>query len=963
MIPNNGSDRHLRQRLADMEESLERISDGCLVFDATLICTYANGGAALLFGMEAKSMIGQPLSVALPHDPELNRQRFYSQAVHADKPCVFEEYSTMHNCWLSNRAYPSRTGVSVFIHKLSKYEHTQIALEKSELTTRTVLENLPLGVLLADAETREFILANEAICNMLGYKKNELLGLTPADIHPADEMPRIVETFSKMVNGVTKSASDFSVLRKDASRFIAEISSLLIDIDGKTHIFGLFNDISKKKETEKELLLLKTSVEQSPESIMITDEFGNIQYVNPHFSHLTGYLYEEVIGKNPRILKSGYQSVEFYKHMWDNLCSGRTWHGELANRKKNGEIFWESLSISPIRNAEGKITNYVCVNQDITQKIAASEKLQKSEKQFRDLFISSPVSIIIHHKDTGTILDANPAAWTSLGFPDFATFQQTQFWTEEPYSFKDGLAKIHLAYSEGPQTFQWKEKMVNGKEKWNIVDLRPLEIEGVQRVVATSVDITRLLAVTSDLTLAKSTLNRRLKEMGCLVSISKLMENHNLATSDFFQGVVDLLPPAFQHPSLTHACICFDGKEYRSSEFQKTEYGINQTWEPHFDQSGSLAVYYVEDKAFLPEEIQLIDTIKNNIEVFFERSSAEKALAENEERLRLALAASRQGLYDLDLTTGEAVVSDDYALMLGYQPAEFTESNAAWIERLHPDDRQMVSRVFEQYLAGRLPEYRVEFRQRTKGGEWKWILAHGKIHAWNKDGQPVRMLGTHTDISAAKLAEEALKESEEKYRIVADNTYNWEFWEGPDGNYIYHSPSCEKITGYKPAELQKYTSIIDLLIHPDDRHLYSHHHHAVRNDKQSGMLFFRIITKSGKVRDIEHVCQPVFDQNGTFLGTRGTNLDITEKKNHLIAIETQNRVLKEIAWTQSHQVRAPLARIMGLVMLIEGGEYPGTSLQELLGLTIKSAHELDDIIREVTEKTYLVSSLDEELAK
>lgn len=961
MKANNHPDQCVSQRLAEMEEALERISDGCLVFDSALLCTYVNGGAALLFGTEPKKMMGQPLSVALPNDSDHNRQKFYTEAVGSQKPCFFEEYSAIQECWLSHRAYPSPTGISVFIHKISKYEHTRGALEKSELTTRTVLENLPLGVLLAEADTGEFILANQSICAMLGYDKSELLGLSPADIHPADEMPRVIETFTKMTQGVTKSAGDFQVLRKNGSTFTAEILPLRINIDGKALLFGLFNDISEKKAAEKELQLLKTFVEQSPVSIVISDEFGNIQYVNPHFSSVTGYTYEEVFGKNPRILKSGYQSKEFYEQMWHELSSGRIWRGELANRRKDGEIFWESAIISPVRNAQGKIANYVGVKQDVTHIREALQKLEKSEKQFKDLFVSSPVSIIIHDKDTGAILDANPSAWTSLGFTDFETLQQKQFWAEEPYSFNDGLAKMRLTLNQGPQTFQWKKRNADGEEKWDIVDLRLLEIEGVQRLIATSVDITRQVKVTDDLLHAKYDLNERLKEMQCLVNISRLTDNPTISIDDFLQGVVDSLPSAFQFADIAHACICFNSRKYLSNGCQKTEFTLRQVLESNYGKAGTIDVYYEEDRGFLQEEVELLKTIQSHVEVFFERHGAQKSLAENEERLRLALSASRQGLYDLDLITGQAVVSAEYATMLGYDASEFSETNAAWIERLHPDDRQMVFHVFEQYIDGRIPEYRVEFRQRTKSGEWKWILSHGKIHAWNKAGQPSRMLGTHTDISEIKLAHEALRESEEKYRIVADNTYNWEFWEGPDGNYIYHSPSCEKITGYKPEELQKFTGIIDLLIHPDDRHLYSHHHHAVRNDKQSGMLFFRIITKSGKVRDIEHVCQPVFDQNSTFLGTRGTNLDITEKKQYINAIETQNRVLKEIAWTQSHQVRAPLARIMGLIMLIEGEDYPGSSLQELLGLTIKSAHELDEIIREVTEKTYLVTSLDESI--
>ena len=137
-----------------------------------------------------------------------------------------------------------------------------------------------------------------------------------------------------------------------------------------------------------------------------------------------------------------------------------------------------------------------------------------------------------------------------------------------------------------------------------------------------------------------------------------------------------------------------------------------------------------------------------------ERERTERALRESEERLRLALMAVEQGLYDLDVQTGETVVTPEYARMLGYDPEEFTETNERWIERLHPDDREAVAGVYRAYVAGETPEYRVEFRQRTKSGGWKWILSIGKIVRYDEAGRPLRMLGTHTDITKRKEAEE-----------------------------------------------------------------------------------------------------------------------------------------------------------------------------------------------------------------
>jgi PAS domain S-box-containing protein len=156
-------------------------------------------------------------------------------------------------------------------------------------------------------------------------------------------------------------------------------------------------------------------------------------------------------------------------------------------------------------------------------------------------------------------------------------------------------------------------------------------------------------------------------------------------------------------------------------------------------------------------------------ETITERKKAETALRENEERLRLSLHAANQGLYDLNVQTGDTIVNREYAEMLGYDPDSFIETNAAWIERLHPDDRELIANAYANYIKGLTPEYRVEFRQKTKDDSWKWILSLGKVIEYDPAGKPLRMLGTHTDITERKQAEAKLRSSEEQYRLMFTN--------------------------------------------------------------------------------------------------------------------------------------------------------------------------------------------------
>jgi PAS domain S-box-containing protein len=159
------------------------------------------------------------------------------------------------------------------------------------------------------------------------------------------------------------------------------------------------------------------------------------------------------------------------------------------------------------------------------------------------------------------------------------------------------------------------------------------------------------------------------------------------------------------------------------------------------------------NKAIFNEEGEHVETLSVGNDVTQRRIIGQR-LKESEERLRLALAAANQGLYDLNLRTGVAKTNPEYALMLGHDPSTFEETNQKWIERLHPDDRERVTGVYRRYLNGEIPDYRVEFRQKTRAGNWKWIFSLGKIVEYDTDGRPLRMLGTHTDISDRKKSEE-----------------------------------------------------------------------------------------------------------------------------------------------------------------------------------------------------------------
>ena len=150
-----------------------------------------------------------------------------------------------------------------------------------------------------------------------------------------------------------------------------------------TRYRGTSREFTDCSQAEKELLNLLRAVEQSPASIVITDDQGTIQYVNPSFTRTTGYSAQEAVGENPRILQSDEHSDEFYRKMWETIESGRVWKGEICNKKKNGELYWENATISQVLNEKGERISYIAVKEDITSKKELEQRKEDVERVMR----------------------------------------------------------------------------------------------------------------------------------------------------------------------------------------------------------------------------------------------------------------------------------------------------------------------------------------------------------------------------------------------------------------------------------------------------------------------------------------------------------------------------------------------------------------------------------------------------
>ena len=220
---------------------------------------------------------------------------------------------------------------------------------------------------------------NRGAEKMYGYAEAEVIGRSIYGLTPPDRIDETIEIMGKIKRG--EHVDHFETVRLTKDRRFINVSlsiSPIKDAAGKiTGVSTIARDITEQKRAEEQLRKLSQAVEQSPASVVITDTKGSIEYVNPKFTQATGYTAQEAIGQNPRVLKSGEKSSEEYQELWNTITSGKEWRGVFHNKKKNGELYWESASISPIKDPNGNITHFIAIKEDITALKEAQEELAK----------------------------------------------------------------------------------------------------------------------------------------------------------------------------------------------------------------------------------------------------------------------------------------------------------------------------------------------------------------------------------------------------------------------------------------------------------------------------------------------------------------------------------------------------------------------------------------------------------
>lgn len=269
-----------------------------------------------------------------------------------------------------------------------EYKKAIDTLRQKEEQYRILIEGMNEGLMLTDINNI-ILFVNQQACNITGYTSDELIGLDSFDLLFSSVSDQEKQKKNKLrVQGV-KDICEIEIQRNDDSKVWIRFSASPVFNESKqvTGSIGVFENINDRKKAEEDIRKLTLAVEQSPDSIIITDTEGVIEYANPTTVALTGFTAEELYGKKTSIFSSGDKSEINYEELWETIKSGQIWNGEFLNQKKNGELYWESATISPICNQNGLITNFLAIKEDITDRknltrelILAKEKAEESDR-------------------------------------------------------------------------------------------------------------------------------------------------------------------------------------------------------------------------------------------------------------------------------------------------------------------------------------------------------------------------------------------------------------------------------------------------------------------------------------------------------------------------------------------------------------------------------------------------------
>lgn len=704
------------------------------------------------------------------------------------------------------------------------------SLRDKQQQLRLVLRDANIGLWNWDLKTDKVDYSREWK-TQLGYKESEIGD--PLDewlkrLHPDDLGPTLRKHRQFIEDPWPNFEVEFRLRHKNGSwRWILSRATLLCDTSGKpSRLMGIHVDVTERKQAEEALREARDELERrvqerttelteanaalraeinerkhagaalrdsslfnqqiiagAQEGIIVTDRDLKHVVWNPFMEELTGVAAAKVMGKRPDDVFPFLREAGIIDHMQRALKGEKLSPMEIQfHVRQSGRSGWASNASSPLRNADGKIIGIITIVQDITERKRTEEALRKSEERFRAIAAHTPDHIIIQDRDLRYRAVINP----QLGLTEKDMLGKTD---RDLFNKADArhltIIKRRVLESGKPHHLEISLPNLQGEAEFFEGDYIPkLDAAGkVDGIIGYFRNITERKRTEESLKAREAQLHFFVQQAPAPIAMFDRNMNY-LAHSQRWKS--DFHPTPSNLIGCNHYKVNPDVPEHWKDAHRKGLAGETLSCDD------DLWLQADGTKVWLRWSVSPWLDAKGNIggimmlaENITRRKEAEAALRTSEERLAYALAASSDGLWDWDITTGEVFYSPRWLLALGYQPEKVPPSLEFWKSLIHPDDREQVTEKLKAHLAGSSSVYECECRLRRKSGEYDWHLDRGKVVKRDQNGAPLRMVGVDTDITERRQAEEALRYSEARLNAIMDNSPAMIFLKDLKGHYLH----------------------------------------------------------------------------------------------------------------------------------------------------------------------------------
>ncbi|MBI3138735.1 MAG: PAS domain S-box protein [Sphingobacteriales bacterium] len=874
-------------RIAYLASLTERTSDAIISINSEQHIVTWNKGAENIYGYTAAEAVGKKISALVRSgvreqgDEKIKKEmaekgtaEFESNDYTRDGKSIF--------CHVSMTALRDHQGqvtgfVSVvrditqrklaekliyaFNHELAeKVREKTEDIRKGEEKLRQMLDSAVSEFYVIDLDYRVILISRMAEYSLArAWGKLVRTGDIVTEKIPAEKKQMILANYKKTFEGAFIEYET----RLDLKDEIKWVNITYNPVRGeKGNITGAFigtRDITARKAAESELQesenRFRAIFNTQLQLVCLLDKQGTVLEVNKTALEITGYRNEDIVNKpfwEIRLWQDEGERTERTRRLRAAIARAVAgefvrYEGTIQMPGKEMEVF--DFSIKPVPGADGETQMLLIEGRLITEIKKAENEVKESEAKYRAFFEYSMDGILLSSPGGG-ILAANPAACRMFGMSEEEIIKTGRKGVMDPTDKRiENLfgAEQQKEYLSGELNFIRKDGTKFPGEFSSAIFI---DAYGQKRTGLIIRDVTERKRIEEEIRqsnqrfeMISRTTNDAIWDWEIPTGRKWANEMHQLL---YGLKPGDPVPDEVTWRSHIHP-------EDRDHIINRQEASLASDTnvfisEYRFRREGGDYVYLF-DRCYIERDpegrpVRMTGSMMD----ITARKHSEEQLRESEQRLRLSMEAAKQGLYDLNLQTNETVVNEQYALMLGYEPTSFYETKESWLNRLHPDDRDATTKAFTDYISGKTTEFSQEFRQQKKNGEWIWILSTGKIVAYDPSGKALRMLGTHTDITALKEAGAELIKSQKRFRNLVENI-SGVYWVNDlhTRQTLYISPSYETVWGRKCRDLYHNPADFLLSVHPDDREELTRIYEGLSGNKQV-RIDYRINRPQGDTR-------------------------------------------------------------------------------------------------------------------